>query len=117
MSNDVMVGAVSLSIQIVDTINSILQGFLFVLCINYCVQDKYKKSKGSVVLLSLLVWISIQISFIIIGNSSLNVIITHLILLIIVLVFYGKKFVACLYSILYYIFKYWIKCNSYVQHI
>ncbi len=91
MSNDVMVGAVSLSIQIVDTINSILQGFLFVLCINYCVQDKYKKSKGSVVLLSLLVWISIQISFIIIGNSSLNVIITHLILLIIVLVFYGKS--------------------------
>ena len=80
-----------MSIQIVDTINSILQGFLFVLCINYCVQDKYKKSKGSVVLLSLLVWISIQISFIIIGNSSLNVIITHLILLIIVLVFYGKS--------------------------
>lgn len=86
-----MVGAVSLSIQIVDTINSILQGFLFIVCINYCVEDKYKKSKGSVVLLSLSVWISLQISFIVIGNSSLNVIITHLVILMIVIIFYRKS--------------------------
>ena len=86
-----MVGAVSLSIQIVDTINSILQGFLFIVCINYCVEDKYKKSKGSVVLLSLSVWISLQISFIVIGNSSLKVIITDLVILIIVIIFYRKS--------------------------
>lgn len=91
MSNDVMVGAIGLSIQIADTINSILQGFLFILCINYCVQDKYKKSKVSTVLLSLSVWISLQISFIVIGNSSLNIIVTHLIILIIICIAYRKN--------------------------
>lgn len=75
---------------IVDTVNSILQGFMFVLAANYCVEEKYKKNKGTVILIGLIIWLTIQISFHFIGNTSLNILITHFVPLIILCIVYNK---------------------------
>jgi len=86
-----------------DILNSILQASMFVLIPNYCVKNKNKISKSILAIIS--VWISLQILMKIMGNSSISVIMSHLLPLGIVLMFYKKDKLDVIisYSILYLI--------------
>lgn len=70
-------------INIIDTINSIVQCIMIIGAINYCLKDEYKKSNRELILYIIITCLAVVISYKIIGNSSLNVLITHCISLMI----------------------------------
>ena len=92
-----------MTLIIADIINSILQALVFIILPNYCVKDKYKNKSGSVILAVILVWLGLQIVMKFLGNSSISIIMSHLVPFVIVLMFYrrDKISVTISYSILY----------------
>lgn len=92
-------------LNLADIINSILQSAMFVLIPNYCIRDEYKQKKRKLICMIIGVWISLQILMKIMGNSSMSIIITHIVPLLIILIFYKKDKlgVTITYSILYLI--------------
>ncbi|MCF0147039.1 MAG: sensor histidine kinase [Clostridium sp.] len=76
---------------IIDTINSILQSFLFVFVINYCVNEEHKKNKSHLVILVILLWIIITSLTYFLGNSSLSIIIIHIAQLLFLMLFAYKN--------------------------
>lgn len=66
-------------INIADKINSILQCTMFILTINYCIEREYKKNNRELITYIVIMWIAVSISYKLVGNSSLNVLITHII--------------------------------------
>lgn len=77
-------------LNIADSINSILQCFMFVLVPNYCIISQYRKSKKEIIIYIFILWIIIQITTIIMGNSSLGAIFLHIILFITVSIIFNK---------------------------
>ena len=77
-------------LNIADSINSILQCLMFVLVPNYCIMPQYRKSKKEIILSIFILWMIIQITTIIMGNSSLAAIFLHMILLITVSMLFNK---------------------------
>ena len=90
-------------LNITDIINSILQAVVFVILPNYCVKDRYKSKKGRSILAVSSVWLGLQIVMKFMGNSSISIIMSHLVPFVIVLMFYrrDKISVTISYSILY----------------
>ena len=88
-----------------DIINSILQCTMFIMTINYCIDEKYRKSK--VQTFSLIGGISLVIILItsIMGNYSLAIIIMHIVSLILAVIpYYKDKLSATIgFSIIYFI--------------
>ncbi len=77
--------------ELIDTINSILQSFIFVLVTNYCVTEEYKKNKSHLILLIISIWIIISLLTYFLGNSSLSVIIIHVTQLLFLMLFVYKN--------------------------
>lgn len=70
-------------INIVDIINSLVQSIMIIATINYCLEDEYKKDNKELILYTIVTCLGFVISYKFIGNSSLNILITHCISLII----------------------------------
>ena len=66
-------------VNVADMINSILQCTMFILTINYCLEKEYKKNIKQLTIYTIISWIAVTISYKLVGNSSLNVLITHII--------------------------------------
>lgn len=67
-------------INIADSINSMLQSIMFIYVSNYCSKDK--KSRLTMIVWTVILWSIIEATTIIFGNSSLDAILIHLIILI-----------------------------------
>ncbi|MBE6053397.1 MAG: GHKL domain-containing protein [Clostridium sartagoforme] len=76
---------------LIDTINSIIQSIIFVVVADYCVMKEYKKSKLQMILLSISLWIIITTITYLLGNSSLSIIIIHIVELLFLVLFAYKK--------------------------
>lgn len=92
-------------LNIADMINSILQATAFVLIPNYCLKDENKNKISKLIYAIITMWIILQMVMKIMGNSSISIIITHLVSLGIPLIFYKKDKlgVTIAYSIVYFI--------------
>ena len=64
-------------IKIADLTNTILQCIMIICTINYCIDDKYKKSKSQQALCIAIMVITVLISTAIMGNSNLGAIVIH----------------------------------------
>lgn len=77
-------------LNIADSINAILQCFMFILVPNYCIIPQYRKKRKEIIFSIFILWIIIQITTIIMGNSSLSAIFLHMILLITVSIVFNE---------------------------
>ena len=77
-------------LNIADSINSILQCFMFVLVPNYCIIPQYRKKRKEIIFSIFILWIIIQITTIIMGNSSLSAIFLHMVLLITISIVFNE---------------------------
>lgn len=66
-------------VNVADMINSIIQCTMFILTINYCLEEEYKKNNKELIAYIIISWIAVTISYKLVGNSSLNVLFTHII--------------------------------------
>lgn len=64
-------------INLVDTLNSILQSILFIYIIDYCIEDKYKKNNIEKIGATIVVFLSMYILNYLFGNLSICVFIIH----------------------------------------
>ena len=92
-------------VNMIDSITSVLQCTLFILAINYCLEDESKKSVKELVLYIVVNWILVSISYEFLGNSSLNVIITHIISLGLSCLMFKKRFfnIIIAHTIIYFL--------------
>lgn len=81
---------------IADIINSILQAVMFVLIPAYCTEYRYKNSKKKNMFYIFLLWVLIQLTTVLMGNSSLGAIIMHLELLLFGLIIFKKDLLGAL---------------------
>lgn len=77
-------------VKIADSINTILQSIMIICTINYCTYNKYKKNKIQELVYIGILFITMQITTKIMGNSSLSVILLHGILLIYGMIVFKK---------------------------
>lgn len=70
-------------ISIIDIINSLVQSVMIIATINYCLKDEYKRNNKELTLYTIVTCLGFVISYKFIGNSSLNILITHCISIII----------------------------------
>lgn len=77
-------------LNIADSINSILQCFMFMLVPNYCIIPQYRKKRKEIIFSIFILWIIIQITTIIMGNSSLSAIFLHMVLLITISIVFNE---------------------------
>lgn len=63
---------------------------MFVLVPNYCIISQYRKSKKEIIIYIFILWIIIQITTIIMVNSSLGAIFLHIRLFITVSIIFNK---------------------------
>lgn len=76
---------------LIDIINSILQSIIFVVAANYCVNKDYKKSNIEIIIFALELCGIITITTYLLGNSSLSIIIIHILeLLFLVILSYNN---------------------------
>ena len=97
-------------INIIDRINSILQAGMIIWAINYCLKIQYKRNNKALILYTVITSLSFILLYRIIGNSSVNILITHFISLIIPYILFKKDFlgVTVAHTIIYFA----IACNS-----
>lgn len=81
-------------IQLADMINCILQAILFVFTINHCIGNQYKKSKKGLIIATIITWISLQGITMLLGNTSLSVILHHMALMFILYFVFDKEVVG-----------------------
>ncbi|TGY40778.1 GHKL domain-containing protein [Clostridium sartagoforme] len=62
---------------LIDTINTFIQSLMFVLAADYCVQNKYKRSKIQIFIFVIFISLLMATTTTIMGNSSLSIIIIH----------------------------------------
>lgn len=62
----------------IDIINTIFQSTMFVVAINYCIDEKYKKNKIKVFIMLLISFFVVMINTKFMGNSSLSIILIHI---------------------------------------
>ncbi|AOR22838.1 sensor histidine kinase [Clostridium taeniosporum] len=74
-------------INLVDTLNSILQSIIFVYVIDYCIEDKYKKNNIEKICSTIVVFLSMYILNYLFGNLSICVFIIHA---------FGIIFISCI---------------------
>ena len=88
-----------------DVINSIIQCSMFMITINYCIDQKYKKDKIQIVALISIISLVIIVITSVMGNYSLSIIILHIIsLMLVILPYYKDKLTATIgFSIIYFI--------------
>ncbi|MBN1051073.1 ATP-binding protein [Clostridium botulinum] len=92
-------------INLVDTLNSILQSILFIYIIDYCIEDKYKKSNIEKIGATIVVFLSMYILNYLFGNLSICVFIIHAFgIIFISCILYRKKSYSSLvsYTIIYF---------------
>lgn len=93
-------------INLVDTLNSILQSILFIYIIDYCVEDKYKKNNIEKIGATIVVFLSMYILNYLFGNLSICVFIIHSLNIVVIgCLLYKKKFYSSLisYTIIYFL--------------
>ncbi len=92
-------------INLVDTLNSILQAIFFVYVIDYCIEDNYKKSIVEKVGATISIFLIMYIFNYLFGNLSICIFIVHALEIIIInCILYRKKFYESLimYTIIYF---------------
>ncbi|SCI75743.1 Nitrogen regulation protein NR(II) [uncultured Clostridium sp.] len=77
-------------INVIDIINSIVQCIMIIRTINYCLKDEYKKNNKELILYIIITCLGVIVSYKLVGNSSLNVLITHCISLMIPYLLFKK---------------------------
>ena len=70
-------------INALDIINSIVQAGIIICAINYCLKNEYKRNNKYLILYTVVTSLCFIILYKIIGNSSVNILITHCISLLI----------------------------------
>lgn len=65
----------------IDVINTIFQSMMFIVGINYCVDNKYKKNKMQILIITLIMSLIGILGTKIMGNSSLSIILNHILML------------------------------------
>lgn len=81
-------------VQIADFINCILQSIMYVLTINYCLDNKYKGNRKGLIISIIVTWISIQGITIMIGNTSLSMILHRIALMTIFAMLFDKDIIG-----------------------
>ncbi len=92
-------------INLVDTLNSILQSIFFVYVIDYCIEDNYKKSNVEKVGAVIIIFLIMYIFNYLFGNLSICIFIVHVLEMIIInCILYRKKIYESLiiYTIIYF---------------
>ncbi|NFT08559.1 ATP-binding protein, partial [Clostridium botulinum] len=92
-------------INLVDTLNSILQAIFFVYVIDYCIEDNYKKNIVEKVGATISIFLIMYIFNYLFGNLSICIFIVHALEIIIInCILYRKKFYESLimYTIIYF---------------
>lgn len=91
-------------VNIIDSITTVMQCTLFILGINYCLEED-KKSLKELGLYIVINWILVTISYKLVGNSSLNIIITHIISLCLPYLAFKKNFfnIIIVHTIIYFL--------------
>ncbi len=64
-------------INALDIINSIVQAGVIIYTINYCFKDEYKRNNKHLILYTIITSLFFIILYKIIGNSSVNILMTH----------------------------------------
>ncbi|MCI6272036.1 MAG: hypothetical protein MR601_03705, partial [Erysipelotrichaceae bacterium] len=91
-------------VNIIDSITTVMHCTLFILGINYCLEED-KKSLKELGLYIVINWILVTISYKLVGNSSLNIIITHIISLYLPYLAFKKNFfnIIIVHTIIYFL--------------
>lgn len=97
-------------INTLDIINSIVQAGIIVCTINYCLKNEYKRNSKYLILYTVVTSLCFIILYKIIGNSSVNILITHCISLFIPCFLFRKDILGVIvgHTIIYFA----IACNS-----
>lgn len=99
-----------MSINITDTINTIVQNGMIICTINHCIKKEYKKNIKYLILYTIIASLISIIVYKAIGNSSLNILITHCISLSMPYFLFKKDILGVVvgHTIVYFA----IACNS-----
>ena len=97
-------------INALDIINSIVQAGIIICTINYCLKNEYKRSNEYLILYTVVTSLYFIILYRIIGNSSVNILITHGISLLMPYLLFKKDILGVIvgHTIVYFA----IACNS-----
>lgn len=97
-------------INALDIINSIVQAGIIICAINYCLKNEYKRNNKYLILYTVVTSLCFIILYKIIGNSSVNILITHCISLLIPYFLFRKDILGVIvgHTIIYFA----IACNS-----
>ncbi|MBW6408658.1 sensor histidine kinase [Clostridium weizhouense] len=94
-----------MAINIVDSVNSILQAVFFICLPDYCILDKYKQDKINKFISILFIFSIMQIFNRVFGNLSICVFFIHFMEISILFILYRKAFYSALitYTIIYFL--------------